>query len=510
MSRRLAHRRGSLLLGVMLIVMIAAMVGLSMLSAASIHQGEAKGTLRRSQSRALAWSGVLAAVSQMESQRSDILAGSEPSLKTAWSLGEGSVVRLVPPTASTALIVSESAKLDANLGSAEMLAKLDGLASGLEARVVQARTERTFESAEELARVDGITPRALYGEADRRTPEANDSTAAQTSTRETPLLGQLTVFSTDGTFRMGTDSNDTQPARIACAKPWPPDDATRASAILGEELAKAIEAALKSANGWTNEKQIVQALRRLNIEPKEWGKVLDALTPWNGEVSAGKIDLNRASPEVLATIPGVGPEHAPAVADARESLSPDLRSNVAWPLEQGILSQDEFERAIPWLTTRSTMWRIRVEAGFRRGGESNETAPEDAEIGDRSALEAVIDLTGERVRVAYLRDVTYLEAELALEETGRVIADADETDARPEAAPVAPPNPIASPAPPPVSGRLSMDRMESSRRPTRSVQPAKSDGGRSSSSADAARAARLGRWTRGTSGDPPSAASPED
>jgi DNA uptake protein ComE-like DNA-binding protein len=510
MSRRLARRRGSLLLGVLLIVMIAAMVGLSMLSAASTHQGEAKGTLRRSQSRALAWSGVLAAVSQMESQRSEILAGSEPILKTAWSLGEGSVIRLIPPTASMALIVSESAKLDANLGSAEMLAKLDGLASGLEARVVQTRTERAFESAEELARVDGITPRALYGEADRSTPMANDSTSAQTSILETPLLGQLTVFSTDGTFRVTTDANDTQPARIPCAKPWGPDEAARATAILGEELAKAIEAALKSANGWTTETQIVQALRRLSIDSKEWGKVLDALTPWNGEVSAGKIDINRASPEVLATIPGIGPEHAPAIADARESLSPNLRSSVAWPLEQGILSQDEFERAIPWLTTRSTMWRIRVEAGFRRGAESDETAPEDTEIGDRSALEAVIDLTGERVRVAYLRDVTYLEAELALEESGRVIADADETDARPEATPAAPPNPTASRPPGPVSGRLSMDRMESSRRPTRSVQPGKSDGGRSSTGAEAAKAARLGRWTRGTSADPPSTTSPAD
>jgi DNA uptake protein ComE-like DNA-binding protein len=509
MSRRLARRRGSLLLGVLLIVMIAAMVGLSMLSAASLHRGEARGTLRRSQSRALAWSGVLAAVSQMESQRSEILAGSEPSLKTAWSLGERSVIRLIPPTASNGLVVSESAKLDANLGSAEMLAKLDGLASGLEARVVQARSERVFESAEELARVEGITPRVLYGEGDPSPPEANDSTPARAMARKTPLLGHLTVFSTDGTFRAATDANDTQPARIPCARPWSSDEAARPPAILGEELAKAIEGALKSANGWTNEAQIVQALRRLGIDPKEWGKVLDALTPWTGEVSIGKIDVNRASPEVLATIPGIGPEHASAIADARESLTPHLRSSVAWPLEQGILGQDEFERAIPWLTTRSTMWRIRVEAGFRRGAESDETAPEDAEIGDRSALEAVLDLTGERVRVAYLRDVTYLEAELALEESGRAIADADGTLARPEAAPTAPPTSTASPAPL-ASGRLSMDRLESSRRPARSVQPAKPDGDRSSSRADAARAARLGRWTRGTRGDPPSTTSPAD
>lgn len=498
-------RRGSLLLGVLVVVMIASMIGLSMMSAASLHRGEARGTLRRAQSRALAWSGVLAVVSQMESQRTEILGGKEPDLKRAWSLGEGSVIRLTSPTASALPVASESAKVDVNRASAEMLGKFEGLPTGVAARLVQARDEHAFESAEELTRVRGLSASVLYGTAAQPSSEASDASVVKLPKEgkdHSAMLSRLTVFSTDGIFRASADGPD---GRIRCSTAWSEEDRRRAGLLLGEEIATGLESAVKSAKGLKDEAQIVQALRRLKVEPKEWGKVLDALTPATGDVSAGKVDINRATAEVLAAIPGVDLEHAASIVSSRESLSPTLRTSLAWPVVQGVLSEDAFEQAVNWLTTRSTMWRVRVEAGFRRnevasGAAGEATELEDAEIGDRSALEAVIDITDERVRVAYLREVTYLETELALEESGRASAEATTggaTEAAPEAATTKPkpPRPERAAAP---SGRLSMEKLELPKVPGRdgaATDDADTDG---TTKQGAARADRIGRWTRGS------------
>lgn len=495
-ARRFAARRGSLLLGVLIVVMIASMVGLSMMSVTSIHRGEARGTMRRAQSRALAWSGVLAVVSQMESQRDEVLAGKEPELKRAWALGDGGVVRLAHPTGSSAIVVSESGKLDVNRATPEMLGKFESLPTGVAARIVQARGERFFESSEELARVAGLTAGVLYGQA---APPASESPEASTpgeGKSRSGMLSMMTVFSTDGLFRAGADGPD---HRLRCGEAWSGDDRGRAGSLLGEELATALEGAIKSGKGFKDTAQIVQALRRLKVDPKQWDKVLDALTPEAGEVAVGKVDVNRASAEVLAAIPGIDREHAASMVSTRETLAPALRTSIAWPMTQGVLNEDAFELASNWITARSTMWRVRVEAGFRRGeGERDAVELEDAEIGDRSALEAVIDITDERVRVAYLRDVTYLETEMALEESGRAANEGTATEtpnARPSPAtpePPKPPRPVPS-----VSGRLSMDRLDITRPPASSREPLASEGGPPKSEGSAAKAGRIGRWTRG-------------
>lgn len=489
-------RRGSLLLGVLIVVMIASMVGLSMMSAASIHRGEARGALRRAQSRALAWSGVLAIVSQMETQRAEILAGTTPNLKRAWSLGDGSVIRLIAPTASSSLVVSESAKLDVNLATAEMLDKLEGLPTGTAPRIVQARNDGAFESAEELTRVSGLSANVLYGEAARPTVAANEASRPPDGEGPSGMLSRLTVFSTDGLYRASADGPD---LRIRCATAWSEEDRRRAGLLLGEELATGLDAAVKSSKGFKDETSIVQTLRRLKVEPKQWDKVLDGLTPATGNVSAGKVDVNLATADVLAAIPGIGVEQAAALVSARESLSSSLRTGVAWPVVQGVLTEDGFERAVNWLTARSTMWRVRVEAGFRRNGESDGVDEwEDTPIGDRSALEAVIDITDEQVRVAYLRDVTYLETELTLEESGRTAAESPSKNgdevSPPEVNAVPKPPRLASAASP--SGRLSIDRLQLPKEDRNGGSAGGADVG-ATPSGSASKADRIGRWTRG-------------
>lgn len=493
-------RHGSVLLGVLVVVMIASMVGLSMMSAASAQRGDALGTLRRGQTRALAWSGVLAVVSQLESQRADILAGKEPDLKRAWSLGDGGVVRLVVPTGSTGLASSESAKLDINRATPEMLAKFEDLAAGVVPRTVHAREEHPFASAEELSRVPGLSASFLYGSGNREAKaQAGGGQPAEVKD-VSPMLSRFTVFSTDGIFRAEADGPDD---RLRCDKEWSQEDRQRAATLLGEQLATSLDSAIKGAKGFHDESQIVRALRGAKVDSKQWGKVLDAITPATGEVSMGKVDINHASAEVLAAIPGIDHEHAAAIVSTRESLSPSLRANAAWLVAQGVLSEDAFEQAVPWLTARSTMWRVRVEAGFRKIEESAEASElEDAEIVHRSALEAVIDITDERVRVAYLRDVTYLEAELALEESGRASAEAS-LGPKPSTSTDVPPPATREPPPPapeperPSLGHLSLDRgSTSSGSESDKTANATSQG---SPSSGASSLSRIGRWTRGGS-----------
>ena len=81
-----------------------------------------------------------------------------------------------------------------------------------------------------------------------------------------------------------------------------------------------------------------------------------------------------------------------------------------------------FEGIVDLVTTRCMQWRVRVEAGLARadgagpgiGGPVSGAAAggglESLDLRPRVVLEAVIDVASQRPRVAYLRDVTLLEA----------------------------------------------------------------------------------------------------
>src|SRR5262249_62111928 len=108
-----------------------------------------------------------------------------------------------------------------------------------------------------------------------------------------------------------------------------------------------------------------------------------------------------------------------------QSLDAATSRSVTWPLTHGILKEDEFLQAADHLTMRSMQWRVRVEAGL-----IDSTAPDspfrEPGLEDRMAFEAVIDVASERPRIAYLRDVTMMDAAKLMDRTLAAQADRHE------------------------------------------------------------------------------------
>jgi hypothetical protein len=150
-------------------------------------------------------------------------------------------------------------------------------------------------------------------------------------------------------------------------------------------------------------------------DPRALPIIIDAFTVVEGEYIQGLVDLNLASAEVLAAIPGISSEAAAQIVDARVRLSPDARQSALWPLAEKLLEASDMTLAIDYLTTRSCQWRVIVEGGFVRADDRSgwQDLAADA-LEDRVVLEAVIDIASERPRVAYLREITLKPASVRL------------------------------------------------------------------------------------------------
>lgn len=395
-------RRGSVLLAVMMIIVLAALIGTSVLYAADAQRGSATLTLNQAQLRALAWSGVQAALAELHAQRESLMRGEGPVLTESWELFDGTVtgsVRLASMGPEGELAASEAARLDLNLATAAMLAKLPGVSEEAAAKVVAARGGG-FGAAEELARVEGLATSTLV--------EVGAEENAAESSPAPGLLSMTTVFSFDPNL------TSTGEEKLNVSGGW--SDELREPLVqrVGSELATVIEPLLAKAPKLAKESDLVALLRGAKVPPEQWDAILGAVTTSDDVFVRGRVDLGRAPVQVLAALPGLDTQSAEKIVGARAALNAEDRARVTWPLTQGLIAENDFQRALPWLTTRSLQWRIRVEARLEvdRGGESRlgSTLEAGSERADPPGMvwEAVIDLSDARPRVAYLRDVTLL------------------------------------------------------------------------------------------------------
>jgi DNA uptake protein ComE-like DNA-binding protein len=406
------RQRGSILLAVMVLITLAALVGTTVLYRADAQRGSAANAMEHAQLRSLAWSGVQAAMAELSSQRGALMQGGAPSLTASWDLYTGTVhgnVRLAPLGTGDVLTVSEGGKLDLNASTAPMLARLPGVGDALAGKIVAARGAG-FGSAEELAGVEGVTADLLFGggAADRASREG-----AGDAVGPSPLLGLTTVFSFDPnvTDGVGPTASGDELARVNISGGWSDDLAAELQQRMSPQAVAALQAAIKTTKP-AHDSDIISALRTAKEPVDLWGEVLGGVTTSDDQYRSGRVDLNSASSQVLACVPGIDQGAAAKIVEARGRLDEPSRQRVTWPLKEGILKEDQFQSAADWLTTRSLQWRVRVEARMERGAAASHTASaeEEEESAPGMVWEAVIDVSGPRARVAYLRDVTYLPA----------------------------------------------------------------------------------------------------
>jgi DNA uptake protein ComE-like DNA-binding protein len=468
-------RHGLILLTVLVVVTIGALIGASVLYVANA-QGASGGTSVRSvQSRALAWSGAQALMSELASQRERLLDCDEARVTDEWGLfgdSEGTgVVRLLPVGAGGEVLVSETGKLPLNTATAEMLGELPMVGDALAQRIVDARGDG-FASVEELLGVEGVTPDLLYGTGeagDLGGPEAfrpqEGDTGVDISRDDEPrgLIEVLTVFGADPNIQSGLGENASQHRglkRVNLNTPWSDRLGRAIAQRYDADAAAAVKGLMERGTAFKVPSDIVKVLRQFKVPSQEWVRVLDTFTTTPDPFVVGVVDLNLAPAMVLACIPGIDRIAAEEIVAERKRMDAEQCKSVAWPLLEGLLTEEQFELAVDHLTTRSLQWRARVEVGVLPAGEvfrgimvgesdlspvedgfvegdfgatlrSPEERDRPAELRDRLVVDVVIDAAALRPRLSYLRDVTMMPIAASLYAQAQSIREelaADEED----------------------------------------------------------------------------------
>ena len=467
-------RRGLILVGVLLVITMSALVGTTLVLSVTAERAAIEGALRRDQARAVAWSGVRAAMAELSDQRDLLLEGDDPEFTEEWIAdGEGSsneaVVRLVAfPDGS--LFQPEAARLDLNTATAEALAALPGVTSDIADAIVAARSRAPFTSVEELARVPDAAA-LLNAEAPADANPSATFASFDFEPESAPLADLLTTYAFDPQTTIGVEGVDPGVPRVLLRGEVPEDAVDQLAAWFDDALAEEFTQIPALDDPPETRAAYVQVVNDPGSDAERWGQLLDAVTVSPDPFAIGLVDINRAPAAVLQTLPGLNADLAAALVAARERLDAGQRLNPAWPLESGELTPEQFVAIAHRVTTRTLVWRVRVEAGFRDAADAIDDAqpllPEADEFGvaleptraaselrHRVVLEAVIDAAAPRPRLAYLRDVTALD----LIEAKRAAIAADDPQEPPEEAADAFPGDIEDDAPDAPNARESRVR----------------------------------------------------
>ena len=428
-------RRGFVLL-VVLIVVAAAVLAVT--GTIFLVRGEVAGTANAGESvrvRAVASSGVAAVAARLGQSRGEILAGGEPLIEPSFILweagGERGVVRLLPLGPEARTLVPENAKIDLGRVDAEGLVRGGTFDTEAAARVIAARDAvggRPLELDGLLAH--GVIPEDLHGDlddsflaafgdvesADEDLAAASRDAALEIARGVAPaprgLSDLATVFSSDPPV-----ASDGTP-RILVADTLDEEEREILDRRLGDGAAAALA---RIAGEAPDEAALVEAWSSVRPDPSDWSALLDAVTLIDAGLDEGRLDILRAGEAALAALPGLSPEAAARIVRERDAVPAEGRLDPAWIVERGIVDAGTFRALLPRLATRSLFWRVRVEGRIERTGDDRPPEPTS-----RVILEAVIDLTGERPRLASLRDVT------ALPDAIRMLASLPAPDERPE------------------------------------------------------------------------------
>jgi len=257
-----------------------------------------------------------------------------------------------------------------------------------------------FQTVRELLGVRGVTSELLLGQ-DRQQNGLIESDDDQPGTdisdsADLGWAGVLTVDSkVDNVSAAGTDRVNIQSADQAALtgiKGITEDIAKAIIAYRGQNQFKSI-ADLLDVTAASNQNQPGQP-GRPNNQPNPQGQgqqggptqgqpgsnpqgpkvvdenllmdIADDLTVDSGADAAGLVNINSASLEVLATLPGMTRELAQALVSFRQSNG--FLPNVAWLLKVQGLTRDIFKQLAPRVTVRSETYRILCEGRVTSSG----------------------------------------------------------------------------------------------------------------------------------------------
>lgn len=416
MKSRVSRRQAVVLFLVLAILAAASLIALGLLARTGSRLDSVAFDAQRVHLRSALRSGVTAVMAQLQSQREALMDSAEPELTASWTLPIGAGLDREVQIALVefdegALALSEAARVDVNSVEASALEKF--LPAAAAAAIVDARRAGPITSPERLIGLPGLHAEDALSIG----AEGRGEIVSSVGALKGGLLLRLGVFAAEPNERTGLGQSGASgrgEAKIDLLS-LEPDAAA-------EELDRVIRAGVgerwkqRAAQGKRVSKlsDVVAALIELGEPPAQWGAWLDSVCSTPDAFVTGRIDLNRAPVEVLATLPGVDAAQARSIVEARSSLDAASRRSPAWPVVQNILTPEQFAAVADRVTTRSLQWRVRVRATMARprAAFADDAAPVAGEM--TAECEAVIDVSGPAPRLAYLRDVSLIPAAITL------------------------------------------------------------------------------------------------
>ena len=293
---------------------------------------------------------------------------------TFWLIGRGD--RETSPKEPIFGLVDEASKLNLNNATADMLALLPRMTPEIAAAIVDWRDSdetpsvngaesqtyallrppylcknANFDTVDELRLVYGTTMEILLGEDLNRNGvlDANEVDEDHNGLPDPGILEYVTVYTrepntrSDGTPRI----NVTQVAQRQALT-------TLLTGLFGAQRATAIVAAVPPTVRST-----LEFYDRSGMTAAEFGQIANDITATNATYLVGLVNVNTASEQVLACIPGIGTDKAPLLVSARMASADNLNS-VAWVKD--VLGRNGCRTAGPFLTTRSYQFSADVAA----------------------------------------------------------------------------------------------------------------------------------------------------
>lgn len=270
-----------------------------------------------------------------------------------------------------------------------------------------------LDTLEEILLIRGFTPALLYGEDAnmnwRLDPNENDGDERLPADNndgrlDLGLQPLLTVSSYDpNRDNDGVPRTDLHDAKDPLPGVELPPAFTNFVAVLRTNkfklghAADLLEAKLKMKDSLGKETEISSGIGK-----EELPLVLDLFSTSAEERTDGLVNINTASLEVLATVPGIDEPLAESILSTRRSISPERRATIAWLYQETVVDAAQFKRIAPFLTARSFQYSFRV-VGF------------GLPSGRFRVLDVVIDLAPDEPVVTYLRDLTRLGLPFKLE-----------------------------------------------------------------------------------------------
>ena len=268
-------------------------------------------------------------------------------------------------------------------------------------------------SLDALLLVRGFTPELIYGEDSnmnwRLDVNENDGDAlppADNSDGNLDLGLQrfLTVFSSDpdqdnsGSPR--TNIND--PSDPFKAVEYPPALTNFIAQVRAHKGKLGHAADLLEAKIKVKDEKGVESEIASEVGKAELPVALDLFSTTMMPTVEGLINVNTASIEALTTVPGIDETLAEAIQSTRKSISPEKRATIAWLFQEDVVDAATFKKLAPFLCARGFQYSFQV-VGF------------GVPSGRFRRMEVVIDSSAGSPRVVYLRDLTRLGLPFKLE-----------------------------------------------------------------------------------------------